>query len=115
MKFDRQEIFNRVKNHLLTQGVKSTDKSGDGTCLYRGPNGTKCAIGVLLKDEHWDASKNSASIWDVGHLLEKSLETTLTMENNEFLADLQEIHDSRMVEDWADALADYADMNGLDY
>lgn len=51
-----QEIFNLVWDHLIT---KASPKSMEGDeCLYRGPNGTKCAVGALVTDEeckHWGA------------------------------------------------------------
>ena len=44
-----QQIFNKVATHLLKQNKRSIDKGTD-VCLYRGPNGTKCAVGVLIPD-----------------------------------------------------------------
>jgi hypothetical protein len=43
-----QETFEKVSRHLFEQGRPSVES---GTCLYRGPNGTKCAIGCLIPDE----------------------------------------------------------------
>jgi hypothetical protein len=45
-----QEIFDTVAVHLMTQGKKS---QGAGECLYRGPDGLKCAAGVLIPDEDY--------------------------------------------------------------
>ena len=47
----QQQIFDKVATHLLTQGAKSM--MGD-TCRYRGSNGAKCAVGCLIKDDHYD-------------------------------------------------------------
>lgn len=38
-----------VEEKLIEQGRPSID--GDGTCLYRGPDGTKCGVGFLISDE----------------------------------------------------------------
>lgn len=53
----QQEIFNTVATKLLAQGVASA--SADGKCLYRGPNGTKCAAGHLIPDEKYNPSMES--------------------------------------------------------
>lgn len=47
---DRQEIFDTVATHLLTQGHKAFDLN----CKYHAKNGDKCAIGVLIPDELYD-------------------------------------------------------------
>ena len=44
-----QEVFNKVWDHIITQGKPSL--SGEGKCRYRGPNGLKCAAGIFLTDE----------------------------------------------------------------
>lgn len=48
---EAQEIFNKVATHLLTQGKRSV--ASDGSCMYRGPEGTKCAIGCLIEDDEY--------------------------------------------------------------
>lgn len=51
-----QEIFDLVWDHFVTR--KQPLSVGDqGDCLYRGPHGTKCAVGILVSDEEctgWD-------------------------------------------------------------
>lgn len=54
---NQQEIFNTVLFGLRKQGKASTtsqDGGGLWECRYRGPNGLKCAAGMLLKDEYYD-------------------------------------------------------------
>ncbi len=48
-----QEIFDKVAKHLFTQGCRSAelDEDTDSACLYRGPEGRMCAVGVLIPDE----------------------------------------------------------------
>lgn len=48
---NNQEAFNKMVQHLRAQKVKSL--ASDGTCLYRGPNGLKCAVGALIPDEEY--------------------------------------------------------------
>lgn len=46
---NNQEVFDTVAKHLLNQGRIS--ESPDGSCGYRGQDGMKCAIGVLIPDD----------------------------------------------------------------
>lgn len=57
--FNKQEIFETMVKNLMKQGRKSvvgSIDSGDETCLYRGPNGSKCAIGFLIDDLEYNES-----------------------------------------------------------
>jgi len=55
--FDRQEIFNKAYLGLKSQGFQRSfgsyfvEKIPNVGCLYRGPNGRKCAVGHLIPDE----------------------------------------------------------------
>lgn len=44
-----QQIFDTIAVGLIEQGMRSSDESGN--CLYRGPNGLKCAAGMILPDD----------------------------------------------------------------
>lgn len=46
----RQDIFNQVCAHLITQGKPALNK---GACAYRGEWGTRCAVGFLVEDEEY--------------------------------------------------------------
>lgn len=49
-----QDIFDRVSEHLLKQGraaINPTPHTPSMTCVYRAPNGDKCAVGCLIPDE----------------------------------------------------------------
>ena len=101
-----REIFEKVKNHLLTQNARS--ESDDGlSCLYRGPNGLKCAVGCLIKDEYFSEyffkNFNTAKVSDkdVLHVLELS---GVSVDNLELLRGLQGIHDYSPVVDWKEKL-----------
>ena len=43
-----RELFERVRTHLLAQGRPSLDRSGG--CVYRSPEGLRCAVGALIPD-----------------------------------------------------------------
>lgn len=46
-KATRREVFEFIKNHLLTQERQS---KLDGVCVYKSPQGLKCAAGCLIPD-----------------------------------------------------------------
>lgn len=107
-----QTAFNIVKNHLLTQMTKSIEGN---QCLYRGPNGTKCAIGALITDEEYkrieDAGRIFHGVYEVEDLQIVSLQG-LTID---FLGELQAIHDQYEVQDWKNQLEIFAKKYNLQY
>jgi hypothetical protein len=48
-----QDVYDFVVRHLLRQGRPSVEHPGtlSSRCLYRSPDGLKCAVGCLLTDE----------------------------------------------------------------
>lgn len=61
---DRQlALIDYVKDALIKQNAQSSyaDAVGITLCQYRGPNGTKCAIGHLIPDEMYDPVFESKS------------------------------------------------------
>jgi hypothetical protein len=62
-----QEVFDYVSTFLLKQGVPSKDLTQKNQpCLYRGPNGTKCAVGCLIPDELYDPVMESMPVVSFG-------------------------------------------------
>lgn len=55
-----QAIFDQVVTHLLTQNEVAWD--ANGVCQYRGPRGTKCAVGCLIDDANYNADIEGLSI-----------------------------------------------------
>jgi hypothetical protein len=110
MTLTRREVFEKVKTHLLTQGRKSEDLRPSvltgfsvETCLYRGPDGTKCAAGALIADEHYAPALETHT---VDH---ECVQTALTSSGVPLAAiglvrELQFIHDARPIHKWADEL-----------
>jgi len=109
----RQDIFNAVREHLLAQNARSETPRD---CLYRGPHGLKCAIGVLIKDEFFDESWNSMffASKEAKRAVELSLERPLDEEDMELLEDLQNTHDNWCVSAWKDQLDIVAERHGLE-
>ncbi len=49
-----QTIFNQVCQHLVRQGRAAMEHNTGGSCRYRGACGTRCAVGYLIADKHYD-------------------------------------------------------------
>lgn len=109
---NNQEAFTIVKNHLLTQNCRAEEGSN---CLYRGPNGTKCAIGALITDEEFEKVKEAnyehIGVYSLLDLQLKSLEGL----DIEFLRGLQNIHDCDQIYRWEYSLKRFAEKYGLNY
>lgn len=108
-----QKIFNTVAKHLLTQRKKSygampPEVSGIGRgCLYRGPNGLKCAAGVLIPDKYYKRSMEGSNIRGVPYFRAR-YEGNLAL-----LETLQDIHDCDRASGWKRRLTEVADHEGL--
>jgi hypothetical protein len=50
---EQRALVKLAIDRVIEQGCQSGDRDEDGDyqCLYRGPNGTKCAVGHLIADE----------------------------------------------------------------
>lgn len=60
LKQKHQEYFDEVWNHFV---VEEAPNSTDGEYYrYRGPNGEKCAIGLLIPDELYDPKMELTTI-----------------------------------------------------
>lgn len=115
-----QQIYNKVKKHLLKQKCRATDKNGH--CLYRGEGGLKCAVGALIPDSKY---KSKFEMHGVSLLIDMGCKFLLATDlkgvdvlgrsvAKSFLNDLQEVHDCRSVKDWDYHLADVALSYGLE-
>lgn len=93
---DPQVVFDTVARHLLTQKMKSQDD--EGTCLYRGPEGLKCAAGCLIPDDKY-SSTMECIVWDVLATIE-----IVPFTNKNLIVKLQLIHDRRDPKYWLNEL-----------
>ena len=99
----QQQIFDKVATHLLTQGAKSM--MGD-TCRYRGSNGAKCAVGCLIKDDHYDPILELRS--SRSELVKEALIKSKVDIHTELLVKLQYIHDHMQCVAWDSELQNLA-------
>ena len=86
---DKQAILEATTMAIVTQGGPSYV---DGSCKYRGPDGRKCAIGLLIADDFYEETFEgflvSYSMWNA---LYKSGVPRFVLR---FLFDLQQAHDT---------------------
>lgn len=130
-----QEVFDKVTHHLLSQQVKAADS--DGACLYRTPEGRKCAIGCLIPDEEYrehmegkgltmvsilQALKannilavNDYELQGIGTYEDQSVPSTSLTRVGVVLQNLQEIHDNEDPETWRACFRTLGRALGLDY
>lgn len=117
-----QEIFNKVKSHLLTQKVRAQTEDklsvyGGYFCAYRGDNGTKCAVGCLIADEHYRPECEWASVY-TGRvqraLIASGVPIGADPRTINLLSRLQAVHDLKSPEEWDTALTEVAQQYGLE-
>ncbi len=85
---EAQELYDFVVAAIVKQGRPSV---GDNDrCLYRGPDGLKCAAGHVIPDSMY--SKKMESL-DVGRLSELNLIPESLFPHKKLLKNLQEDHD----------------------
>jgi len=107
---DAQQVFDTVVNHLRQQNAKAQKMLDSDNrvlrCMYRSPDGLKCAVGCLITDQEYD--DHFEKVGDVQDLLDEwSLPISLFERLNPhriLLVTLQKIHDNLDIEDWEDGL-----------
>lgn len=100
-----QKTFNKVARHLLKQNQKSTSRASNSTrCLYRGPNGLRCAIGCLIPNRLYNESMEDKC---AGHF---SMAPILQQLGHDpyFCDKLQLIHDGYEPAEWRSKLEEFA-------
>jgi hypothetical protein len=107
-----QETFTAIATHLLTQMKRSSDRPddlGEG-CLYRSPDGLKCALGAIIKDEFCDPALEdwSLSREQVKTAVQKSLDVpnyeVFTIDYKKMLQACQNVHDNYWPSRWREEL-----------
>lgn len=93
-----QAAFDKSTAALLAQGAKSFGEVPNvgSACLYRGPEGRKCAIGHLMSDEQiaFFEIKEDTNVWTFpSGLLNQLLPEVDEAIGAKFLSELQRAHD----------------------
>lgn len=58
-----EEVYQKIRTHLLDQRKLSTDDTG--SCRYRNEDGTKCAVGCLISEEHYGVYLEGVGVDDI--------------------------------------------------
>ena len=108
---NKQQIFDQVANHMLTQMKKSViiDENDNIKCFYKNPEGLSCAAGCLIADDEYDPLFEYQS-W--GLLVSRGW---VPRRNNELIEFLQNIHDYYEPEAWEDLLRELANNYKLEW
>jgi len=85
-----QEAFDRVATHIFVQGEPAIF---DGRCVYRTPQGLRCAIGVLIPDNQYDPMMEGKSVQEIAEKA-KWFGDIFAGLSLYFLEPLQNIHDA---------------------
>lgn len=104
-----QEEFDIVAKHLLTQNARSVRQAATGImCMYRGPAGTKCAVGILIPDETYRMDFEGMDFHDV-------LQETGLQSGYPFYTGLRDLHDCLKPEQWREHLKVFAERHQLTF
>jgi hypothetical protein len=89
----RQETFEKVVKAVIAQGRPSATIRADNSvrCLYRGPDGCKCAAGHLIPDEDFKPAMEGCSATNSIHIKEVLKRDG---HNADLVFELQNAHDS---------------------
>jgi len=117
----KQEIYTKVRNHLLSQGAKSmlprSSNDFQAQCAYRGEEGRSCAAGCLIPDENYHPGLESFSATSPGVAAAMGyLWGERTQEQDEqlhLIRELQVIHDTFHPCNWRERLDMVAESYGL--
>ena len=110
----KQDIFTKVKNHLLTQRARAFDSRFG--CRYRTADQQQsCAVGCLIPDSLYLSSMEGKGINDLIEAHPDLAEHGLSTDNCNLLYELQGVHDCLPIKEWEDALREVALRHSLDF
>jgi len=106
-----KDIYERVSEHLLTQRAVSEDDNG--SCRLRSPEGRKCAIGSLVRDDVYEPELEGVGISYYRHARDGGLLRALYASNVnaydpniiDLLIELEEVHDYADIDEWPELLS----------
>lgn len=105
-----QELFDKVAAHLRTQNAKAMN--ADCQCMYRAPDGKRCAAGCLILDEHYAPNIEGLAI--TGNLVWARLSASGVADAQaQLVQELQIVHDNCQIDQWKSELARVAGRHNL--
>jgi hypothetical protein len=88
--YTNAELITKAMDGIIAQGKQSVNTFGQ--CVYRSPDGSKCAAGHLIKDEHYNPQWNSLSPYQT--MVRDALKLSgVTEEQMPIVRALQQVHD----------------------
>lgn len=87
-----QEIFDKVWQHFVVN--HNPFSRDEDCCLYRGPNGAACSVGIFIPDRLYDPELEVCDVYTLLSDTENDELRCLLEPNVDFFAKLQDIHDS---------------------
>lgn len=89
-----QEVFTFVVTKLFEQRVPALADGEDGfVCRYRGANGVKCAVGLLIPDAIYTPAMEGMPVGELARVYD----LPVIESHAELLIDLQEAHDGAAI------------------
>lgn len=109
----RQDIYNRVKKHLLEQNAVAMHDSGN--CAYLGDGGKKCAIGCMIPADKYEPRFEGLPFTgdEIRPVLEEVMGRPMDDDDNTLFTALMYCHDNIKVSVWDKELYAIATRNGL--
>lgn len=108
-----QQVFDSVLNGLRLQGKAAVF---NGNCMYRAPDGCKCAFGILIKDDEYDPEMENCS---APLVLARFPKLFHLQQHSQLLDALQYAHDSYLAGNdmtaWEQEMYDISRRYGLRY
>jgi hypothetical protein len=88
-----QEMFDIIYRHfVINKNPPSYDKETQ-RCMYRSPNGGKCAVGLFIPDNEYKPEMDS-DFWGINvRRLNVRFKLLISDANEDFLKKMQDIHD----------------------
>jgi len=93
--------FDWIADHLIEQDTQSKDDGG--TCLYRGPEGTACAVGCLIADNTYEGWFETTAVDDdyiIEAVVASNPEWKIGDKQIHMLLVLQYVHDNHTPYTW---------------
>jgi len=115
-----KELFLQIKTHLLTQGKQCIATYKDSltdrevtSCAYRSPEGLKCAVGCIIKDEYYTPELEGRNVLSI--TVKDAVVRSLGLEflpnhTHEMLSSLQDLHDIASPSIWGEELRAFEGM-----
>lgn len=115
---EQRALLKLAIDKVIEQGCKSGgyDEDSDYQCLYRGPNGTKCAVGHLIADEFYTPELEQLSVRtdELKDVLRASNPNVLIDHLViDLLSEVQYCHDSAQLFDFVNSFKEKVNCHGL--